>query len=103
MQCISMELDASPIVTSSDLKSSKTGLLNRYAGASIVTFIGKHSTTPSQWEFEKAPNDQVYIKNHSGQYIGVDGEVEQGAPIICSSTKQAWVIKADNKDATKFR
>jgi hypothetical protein len=58
--------------------------------------------TPFQWTFESAPSDQVYIKNSSGTYLGVDEDVDQGAPIICSKQKLAWEVKADEKDATKF-
>lgn len=58
--------------------------------------------TPFQWTFESAPSDQVYIKNSSGTYLGVDGDVEQGAPITCSNQKQAWEVKVDEKDSTKF-
>ena len=55
------------------------------------------------FESESASSDQVYIKHTSSQtYLGVDGDVDQGAPIICSNQKQAWEVKPDENDATKF-
>lgn len=61
-------------------------------------------STDQQWIFEEAPNNQVYItKSSSGTYISIDEAPDNGTKIVYTRNRQAWDLKADEKDPTKFR
>lgn len=79
------------------------GVLVSRCTLTYIVIRAKRCSLSSQWTFETAPSSQVYVKHQSGKYLGVDGDLDYGAPIVIANQKQAWDIRADEKDPTKFK